>query len=49
MTHLEPLFLVDAPDSRYDPEGLVPFRGRKVHYDNAGGDRLRRCSESPRS
>jgi glutathione S-transferase len=33
---LEPLFAVADPDSRYDPEGRVPFRGRKVHYDNAG-------------
>lgn len=32
---LAPLFAVAAPDSRYDPEGRVPFRGRKVHYDNA--------------
>lgn len=32
----EPLFRVEATDSRYDPEGRVPFRGRKVHYDNAG-------------
>ena len=31
----EPLFRVAATDSRYDPEGHVPFRGRKVHYDNA--------------
>jgi hypothetical protein len=30
-----PLFLVEAIDSRYDPEGRVPFHGRTVHYDNA--------------
>jgi hypothetical protein len=28
-------FAVAEPDSRYDPEGRVPFRGRKLHYDNA--------------
>lgn len=32
----EPLFEAVAIDSHYDPEGRVPFRGRKVHYDNAG-------------
>ncbi len=32
----EPLWRVEQPASRYDPEGRVPFRGRKVHYDNAG-------------
>lgn len=31
-----PLFLVEAPSSGYDPDGRLPFRGRKVHYDNAG-------------
>ena len=31
-----PLFLVEAPSSRYDTGGRVPFRGRKVHYHNAG-------------
>lgn len=30
----EPLWRIADPDSRYDPEGLVPFRGRKVHYQN---------------
>jgi glutathione S-transferase len=30
----EPLFQ-ETIDSRYDPEGRVPFHGRKVHYDNA--------------
>ena len=28
-----PLFELDDPGSRYDDSG-VPFRGRKVHYDN---------------
>jgi glutathione S-transferase len=32
----DPLWRVESPDSRYDAEGQVPFRGRKVHYDNAG-------------
>jgi glutathione S-transferase len=31
----EPLWRVETPDSRYDPKGEVPFRGRTVHYDNA--------------
>jgi glutathione S-transferase len=31
---LVPLFAVADPDSRYDPDGRVPFHGRKVHYDN---------------
>ena len=31
----QPLFLVEAIDSRYDPERRVPFHGRTVHYDNA--------------
>lgn len=30
----DPLFQEEI-DSRYDPEGRVPFHGRKVHYDNA--------------
>jgi len=30
----EPLFQ-EPIDSQYDPEGRVPFHGRKVHYDNA--------------
>lgn len=30
----EPLWRVAQPDSRY-PDADVPFRGRKVHYDNA--------------
>jgi len=30
----EPLWRIPDPDSRYDPDRLVPFRGRKVHYDN---------------
>lgn len=29
-----PLFEIDSPDSRYDEEAEVPFRGRKVHYHN---------------
>jgi glutathione S-transferase len=29
-----PLFRLEALDSRYDPDGRVPFRGRKVHYEN---------------
>ena len=29
-----PLFEIDNPDSRYDEESEVPFRGRKVHYHN---------------
>lgn len=32
---LAPLFAAGSIDSRYDPEGRVPFRGRKVHYDDA--------------
>lgn len=32
----DPLWSVAEPDSRYDPEGRVPFRGRRVHYDNEG-------------
>lgn len=31
----QPLFLVEDARSRYDPDGRVPFRGRKVHYQNA--------------
>jgi glutathione S-transferase len=31
----QPLFLVGGIDSRYDPDGRVPFHGRAVHYDNA--------------
>jgi glutathione S-transferase len=31
----QPLWAVERPGSGYDPEGAVPFRGRKVHYDNA--------------
>ncbi|MAI24866.1 MAG: glutathione S-transferase [Spirochaeta sp.] len=31
----EPLFRIQKPDSRYDEEHQVPFRGRKVHYQNA--------------
>lgn len=30
----EPLWRVAQPDSRYDLDGRVPFRGTKVHYDN---------------
>ncbi len=30
----EPLFEVDQPASRYDEGKDVPFRGRKVHYQN---------------
>jgi len=30
----EPLWRTSDPESRYDPDGQVPFRGRKVHYDN---------------
>ncbi|MEM7016266.1 MAG: glutathione S-transferase family protein, partial [Pseudomonadota bacterium] len=30
----QPLFQIEVLDSRYDPEGEVPFRGRKVHYHN---------------
>ncbi|MGH0029240.1 MAG: glutathione S-transferase family protein [Myxococcota bacterium] len=30
----EPLF-AETVESGYDPEGRVPFRGRKVHFDNA--------------
>ncbi len=30
----QPLFAVTT-ESRYDPEGAAPFRGRKVHYHNA--------------
>jgi glutathione S-transferase len=29
-------FYAESLDSGYDPEGRVPFHGRKVHYDNAG-------------
>jgi glutathione S-transferase len=29
-----PFWELDDLDSRYDPEGRVPFHGRKVHYDN---------------
>lgn len=32
---LGPLYAVGSLDSRYDPDGRVPFQGRKVHYDNA--------------
>ena len=28
------LFELDDLDWKYDPEGKVPFHGRKVHYDN---------------
>ena len=31
----EPLWANKELDSGYDPEGRVPFAGRKVHYDNA--------------
>lgn len=31
----QPLFLLDRLESRYDPDGMVPFRGRVVHYDDA--------------
>ena len=31
----EPLWRVENTNSRYDPDGRVPFRGQKVHYDNA--------------
>jgi glutathione S-transferase len=34
----EPLWRIESLDSRYDLEGRVPFRGRKVHYDNSGGN-----------
>jgi hypothetical protein len=30
----EPLWRSPHPESRYDPDGQVPFKGRKVHYDN---------------
>ena len=30
----EPLWRTENLDSGYDPDGQVPFRGRKVHYDN---------------
>jgi len=30
----EPLWQ-ESLDSQYDPDGVVPFRGRRVHYDNA--------------
>jgi glutathione S-transferase len=30
----EPLWRVEDPASEHDPERLVPFRGRKVHYEN---------------
>jgi glutathione S-transferase len=33
----EPLWRVADPRSGYDPDGEVPFRGRKVHYDNRKG------------
>jgi hypothetical protein len=29
-----PLFVLEAPGSRYDEGSEAPFRGRKVHYDN---------------
>ncbi len=29
----EPLWRIENPESHYDPDGRVPFRGRKVHYD----------------
>jgi hypothetical protein len=29
----QPLFELEALESRYDPHGRVPFRGRRVHYD----------------
>jgi len=29
----EPLWRIPNLDSRHDPDGRVPFRGRKVHYD----------------
>jgi len=29
----EPLWRIESPDSGYDPDGRVPFRGGKVHYD----------------
>lgn len=31
----EPLWRTKDIASNYDPDGRVPFRGRKVHYDNA--------------
>jgi glutathione S-transferase len=31
----EPLWEIRDLGSRYDPEGRVPFHGRKVHYDDA--------------
>jgi glutathione S-transferase len=31
----EPLWRLRDLASNYDPDGQVPFRGRKVHYDNA--------------
>lgn len=30
----EPFWEIERLDSRYDPEGRVPFRGRRVLYDN---------------
>lgn len=31
-----PLWEIASLTSGYDPEGRVPFRGRRVHFDNAG-------------
>jgi hypothetical protein len=31
----EPLFRIVEPNARYDEAHEVPFRGRKVHYQNA--------------
>ena len=30
----EPLWRIESPESNYDPDGQVPFRGGKVHYAN---------------
>jgi glutathione S-transferase len=30
----EPLWRIERLESRHDPDGQVPFRGRKVHYDD---------------
>ncbi len=38
----EPLWRIEHPGSDYDPDEHVPFRGRKVHYDN------RRATENNR-
>jgi len=32
----QPLWQLEAPGSRYDEAGNIPFQGRKVHYHNRG-------------